>query len=256
MGAVAHLTEPRAVQTCSLAGIDIMKGRLLRLENLGRAIRLNVADIDAASTRAELIRSGLLGLQLIKASCDAVMSIAGEFPQFKAVSAGHSALTPSADMLGKGIVARKIAAGDFIRATGAGASAAAGGSVRSGAAKDVIELKKLQTDLVVDAASQVYEALVQDLAGYGAKLTTMTLVYARRGSVARFVAIGKAMIDGGLAFAKAYKEFRDDDVASALAGAKKSLFAQEADVRRRIEQLKGAITACELELSSRKLRLI
>jgi hypothetical protein len=252
MGTVAGaIYDKQAVQSCSLAGITLMKGKLIELRQLQRSIDTNWREAEQARSSAELNNALLLSLKLVKASCDAMIGVLASAagPQGKVVGAVYGGLDPFAKILGKGIAGDHIQAQEWAKAANAGASAAFAVASPNSPYADVVCLQKIKTDLLVDALAQDEKAVMKDLQSYGVKLTEMSLKFAGQQTWGRVVSVGKQLVGAGQQYAKAYAEWKQDDLNSTFDGVKRMAKAQHLQVQQQIDALITAISNCEAPIA-------
>lgn len=236
-----------------MAGIAIMRGQLVELKRINLALQENMREADAADTEAEIARTILFGLKVTKASCDAFIAILGEVtgPKGKAISAGYSGLQPTAELVGKLSAGAPVRGGDFVKALAAGGNAANKILNPKGQLNDVIELKKIQTDLLVDAINSDYDKLKKDMMNYGSKLGQMALNAAQQQTYGTVLRVGTKLIQTGQDYLKAYDEFKANDMSATFLAAKKTFELRQRQVQQSITALEQAIASCEKQLGSR-----
>ena len=265
MGSVAGaIYDEQARQSCSLAGITLMKGKITRLQQLQRSIEANWREAEQARSSAELNNAILLSLKLVKASCDAFIGIAGSMagPKGEVIDKIYGAADPFATIAGKMIAGDKVNGSEWAKAANTGVSSALGAKFDK--FSDVIDLQKVKTDLVVDAIAQDEKSLLEDMQNYGTKVAEMTAKHAdsvresaaraagktvAKAAWGRFVAVGKNLITAGQKFATAYEEWKQDDMNATLEGIKRQAKAHHLRVQQQIDALTQAIGDCELSLA-------
>ena len=255
MTSAGAIYDMQSFQRCTLSGLSTMKGKLVKLQELRRGFETSVREVDAARNQMEVASALLFGLKLVKASCDAVISIGGELggPQLKALSAGYEGLNPFAENAGKLAAGQRVGAGDWVKAATSGANAVAG-RFTNGAITDVIELQKIKSDIVVDAVNGDVESVLKGVfVDYLGKITTMSLQYVGRETAAKYVNVGKEIAETGYAMAKAYEEFRQNSDTSSFEGNKRFFQSQLFKVQRQIDTLQLLIARCEAELRPRPI---
>jgi len=271
MGSPAGIcVEPKAVQTCSLANITLMKGKIVTLQQLQRSIEGNWRDCEKARSGAELNNAMLLSLRLVKASCDAVLGVAEALApkviekQAKTVVAAYSAADPLATMVGKKFAGETVTGADWAKAATAGAASAAKvyGVRAGGPGGDLIDsaasLQKVNADVVIDAIKQDESAIGKDMNAYVWKLAELTAkmyqtadnleTKSKASAFKKFAKISKQVIGTGLNFYKAYKDWKKDDMNASLEGIKKTFEAQHKHVQTQIDALVRTISDCENQL--------
>ncbi len=252
MGSVAGaILDPGARQSCSLAGVSMMKGKLVQLEDLQKIIENNIVEADQAETEGDLIRAMLFSLRVIKATCDATIGILVNFAPVggKVVGAVYGGAEPFATNVGKLTAGQKVTGTEWAKAANAGAMNAIKGANPDGIAGDFASLQKFKNDIIIDAVNQDEKAILKDLANYGIELTKMTVKYAGKKSWGKVIAVGKQLVTAGQKFAEAYKELKDGDISGQMQGAKRMANAQLLRVKQQIGTLRQVIGDCELELA-------
>ena len=252
MGTTAGaIYDQKALQTCSLAGITLMRGKVIHLQQLQKSIEVNWREAEQARSAAELNNAILLSLKLVKASCDAVIGVLAEAagPQGKSVAAVYGGVDPFATIAGKMIAGEKVNGTEWAKAANAGASNAFAVAAPNSPYKDLVGMQKIKTDIVVDAVAQDEKAIMKDLQNYGFKLTEMSVKFAGQKAWGRVVNIGKQLIGTGQKFAKAYSEWKQDDMSATLEGTKRMAKAQHLQVQQQIDALVQAIANCEVSLA-------
>ena len=246
--------DPQARQSCSLAGVSMMKGKLVQLQDLQKIIENNIVEADKAETEGDLIRAMLFSLRVIKATCDATIGILVNFAPAggKVVGAVYGGAEPFATNLGKLTAGQNVSGAEWAKAVNAGAMNAVKGANPDSIVGDLASLQKFKNDIIIDAVNQDEKAILKDLTGYGIELTKMTVKYAGAKTWAKVIGIGKQQVTAGQKFAEAYQELKDGDISGQMQGAKRMAKAQLLRVQQQIGALSQAIADCELTLSSSK----
>lgn len=244
--------DPQARQSCSLAGITLMRGRLFKLQQLQRSIEANWREAEQARSAAELNNAVLLSLKLVKASCDAVIGILASAagPKGEVVGAVYDGLDPFASMAGKMMAGEKVGGADWAKAINAAGSSALGASGRVGQYGDLVSLQKIKTDIVVDAVAQDEKEVLRDLQNYGAKLTEMSVTFAGKQTWGRVVSVGNQLVSAAQNFGKAFQEWKQDDMNGTFEATKRQAKAQHLQVQQQIDAVVKAIALCEAKLAA------
>lgn len=246
MAGSGMITDQKSIQTCSLSGLATMRGKEVELLQIRAAMIANSKEADAATDYADLMRTALFGLQLTKAACDAVLGIVGALAEgpAKGIAQGYSIASPLAEAGGKFIAGAP--AGDSLR-KGFDAAAKVGlkNSKLDSGIRDVVELKKIQSDIVVDAVTSDYQRLRADLYAYGEKLAKMTAEAVKNKTVGKVLDVGKTLYKAATAYMSAYDEYKDNDMSRAMDGAKKTFRTYQASIERRLIVLQHEISECE-----------
>ena len=248
MSSAGMITDQHAAGVCSLAGLATMKSRWITLDQINKAMELNIREAEGAENEADIVRTILFGLRLTKASCDAMIDVLGTVtgPAGEAISTAYSGASPLAEEVGKFTAGQSSAAG-WAKAGNAAAMAAAKHAAGDNYG-DLIELQKIKSDLLIDAANKDVDEVLKDLGEYSLKLTGMTLKFVGKKTWARVLDIGKTLVKAGREYASSYREFRDNDLN--LESAKRLFRARQKSVQQALTALETAIANCELELAS------
>lgn len=245
------ITDPSVRQSCSLAGISMMRGKLVDLENLQRLIEQNIVEAEEAETKGDLINAALFALRIIKASCDATIGILADFtgPGGKVVDLAYGAADPFASNVGKLSAGQSVSGGDWAKAGNAALMAGLQKTTKNDSLGDFYSLTKIKNDIIIDAAAKDEKAIIEDLASYGVELTKMTVKYAGKETWGKVINIGKQLVGAGQKYVEAYKEMKNGDISSQMQGAKRMAKAQILRVQQQIGSLRQALTDCELEMA-------
>ena len=235
-----------ATQTCSAGNITIMRGQLIRLSEIRSMLHADIREAEQNQDTAALERHVLFGLQLVKATCDVVVTVAGEFgpPPMKVISTLYSGAQPSAELLGKSISGQSVSMAEW--ATGLNAGIHAGIKVRLGVDSDMVnlaDLNQLKTDIFINAVAGDADGVVQAIidrqllmAGWVADLTT-------KADVSTVMNSGIAVAKAALAYKAAYDEWKSGDLSDVFA-------TGIAVAKRQIDQISGQIAGLERDLAA------
>lgn len=244
--------DPKARQSCSLAGISMMRGKLVDLEKLQKLIEQNIVEAEEAETKGDLINAALFALRVIKASCDATVSILATVdptPVMKAWAAGYGAAEPFATNVGKLGAGQSVSGKEWAKAGNAAAMNGLKMANGDGTLSDFYSLTKIKNDIIIDAAAQDEKAILKDLTNYGIELTKMSVKFAGKKTWGTVISIGKQLVSAGQKYAEAYEELKAGDISSQMQGAKRMARAQLLRVQQQIAELRQAVVQCELSLA-------
>ena len=249
-----HIEDKHAAATCSKAGVATMRGRLMKLDQLEKALQLNIDEAKSAATWAEVGRYALFAVQIVKAACDATVTILGETtgPVGKLYATIYAGVDPSAKAVGKTLAGQSVGAAGWTQAGLGMVNAVAAKTVSSSDVQDVIKLKTIQTDLIVAAVNSDGERLKKDLVDHGVKLSTMAAKVAGRKALGQALTNGKQLVASGQDMLKAHGEFAKGGAAGGIEAATKTSLALQIKLRQSIASLMAAIESCELELAPKK----
>lgn len=246
------ITDPSVRQSCSLAGISMMRGKLVDLDKLQKLIEQNIVEAEEAETKGDLINAALFALRIIKASCDATIGILATAlpgPASKAVAAGYGAAEPFATNVGKLSAGQSVSGKEWAKAGNAALMNGVKMADKTDTLSDFYSLTKIKNDIIIDAAAQDEKAIIKDLANYGIELTKMSVKFAGKKTWGKVISIGKQLVTAGQKYVEAYKEMKDGDISAQLQGAKRMANAQLLRVQQQIGTLRQALSDCELEMA-------
>ena len=252
------VTDPSVRQSCSLAGISMMRGKLVDLDKLQKLIEQNIVEAEEAETKGDLINAALFALRIIKASCDATVSILADFtgPAGKAVDLAYGAADPFASNVGKLTAGQKVSGAEWAKAGNAAVMNGVQAVTKNDNLGDLASLTKIKSDIIIDATAKDEKAVIEDLASYGVELTKMSVKYAGKETWGKVINIGKQLVGAGQKYVEAYKEMKDGDISGQMQGVKKMANAQLLRVQQQIGALRQALTNCEMEMAKSNAREI
>lgn len=161
-----------AMQTCSVDNITIMRSQVMQLNGIRAVTWANIRETETSRSSVSLINNMLFGLQMVKATCDVIMDVAGEFvPAAAGISTVYSGVQPNAENLGKFAAGQNVRAADLAKGINAGLRATVKQRLGVDAPlADLADLKKVKADLVINATALDEKALVRSLVDYGVVL--------------------------------------------------------------------------------------
>lgn len=244
------ITDQQAAQTCSLAGLATMKGKMVKLQQLQAALVQHMREAEEAKDHSNVVRYALFGLRIVKASCDAAIGITGaalEGP-FGKLSAAYSGATPFAENIGKTIAGEKVGAAGWVKAANSAGSAMLEKSGLDGVAKGAAELQFIKSDIVVDAFAQNEEDLLKDTARYAEKIALISAEALKKKGLVKFYSISKEVVLVADSYASAYKELKSNDMSATLDASVRGFKLSLARLDRQLVLLGAEISRCDAQL--------
>ncbi|QDH35025.1 hypothetical protein [Porphyrobacter sp. YT40] len=238
------------LQSCTVDNIRIMRGQVIRLQGIRAMIWANIREAERAKTSAALVNSVLFGLQMVKATCDVVIGVAGEWlPVATGVSTVYSGITPNAENVGKLASGQDIGWADFGKGGVAGLNAIV--KQRLGVDSplaDFADLNKVKADIVINATAMDEQALVSSLVDYGVVLSSWAAKEAGRQSLGRAIKSVDEARKASLAYHAAYKEWRDGDMDGTFDAGIKMANQQLITITNKIQTLESHLSMCGDEM--------
>lgn len=158
-----------SVSICSRAGINLLSKEKIKLEAMVDGLKYVVDELSSAKSRVEFSSAALLGLRLVKANCDAFISLAADAtdaiatfaPAFKPMAKGARAVSDSYSTAQTVIGIGTMAQDGQVDVKG----------LNKLSAKHTKKLKGVKhlhanVNIVTDAMRQDYKALQKDIAGF------------------------------------------------------------------------------------------
>jgi len=203
-----------ATQTCSVDNITIMRGQIMRLNGIRAMIWANIREAERAKDSASLVNNVLFGLQMVKATCDVVIGVAGEFlPAAAGISTIYSGVTPNAENLGKALAGQNVGGADLAKGTVAGLNAAVKQRLGTDSPlADVADLNKVKADLLINATALDEKAVMRSLADYAVVMSSWTAKLAGQAALGKAIKTTGEAIKAGFAYHAAYKEWTEGDM--------------------------------------------
>lgn len=235
-----------ATQSCTVENITIMRGEVMKLYDLRRMIQANIRETESARTESNIVNAVTFGLQVVKASCDVVLGVAGEvYAPAKGISTAYSGLQPSAQLLGKEIAGQATTAQDWSKAANAGANAAIKRQLGVDSPfQNLVSLNKIKTDLLIDASAQDLGSVYKDVAAYAVTLSAWAAKEAGAKATGKVIKVGAEIAKAGVAYYGAYDDWKKNDMNATfdgiIAGSKKQLNL----IGGQISELEKALVAC------------
>lgn len=232
-----------ATQTCSVDNMTIMRGQVMRLNGIRMMILANIRDAERSKNSAWMVNNMLFGLQIVKATCDIVLGIAGEWiPGATGVSSIYSAVQPNAENFGKLAAGQNVSGADVTKGANAGLNLLI--KKRLGVDSpfsDFADLNKVKADVVINATALDEKALVSSLIDYGVVLSAWTAKEAGKAAVGKAIKTTDEIRKAGLAYHSAFKEWENGGMDS-------TFDAGMAISRRQLTKISSQISALESDL--------
>lgn len=239
-----------ATQTCSVDNITIMRGQVMRLNGIRAMIWANIREAERSKSSASLINNMLFGLQMVKATCDVIMGVAGEFvPAAAGISTVYSGVQPNAENLGKFAAGQNVGAADLAKGVNAGLHATVKQRLGVDAPlADLADLNKVKADLVINATALDEKALVGSLVDYGVVLGSWITKAAGKAAFAKAIKTTDEIRKAGLAYHSAFKEWDNGDMDSTFEAGIAMSHRQLTKITSRISTLENDLKACGAEM--------
>lgn len=239
-----------ATQTCSVDNITIMRGQVMRLNGIRAMIWANIREAEQSKSSASLINNVLFGLQMVKATCDIVIGVAGEWiPAASGVSTVYSGIQPNAENLGKLAAGQHVGGADFAKGGVAGLNALV--KKRLGVDSpltDFADYNKVKADIVINATVLDEKALVGSLVEYGAVLSSWIAKEAGKAAIGKAIKTTDEIRKAGLAYHAAYKEWKNGDMDATFESGIAMSHRQLTKISAQISALENDLAACGAEM--------
>lgn len=253
-----------AMKSCSVDNIRIMRGQVVRLTMIRDMALADMREAERSigNTRltdlfngkskssASLVNNVLFGLQMVKATCDVVIAVAGEWSgAAKPISTVYSGLTPNAENLGKLAAGDKVGAADFAKGANAGLNTVIKKRLGTDSpVEDLADLNKVKADILINATAYDEKALLASLVDYGVVLGSWAVKAAGKEGMSKVIKTGDEIRKAGLAYHAAYKEWKDGDMSSNFDAGIKMVRKQVETITRQIQTLESNLAACGAEM--------
>ena len=202
-------------QTCSVDNITLMRGQLIKFHEIRNLIYANMREAKKAKSDAAFYNNVLFGLQMVKATCDVIINVAGELPGAgKLVKRVYGAAQPAAELGGKAWAGQTITKADMAKTGNAVIGAGLSHRLNDSPLSDLAASQKLKADVVINATAKDMEGVMFSLAEQQAQLADWAIKVAKGpgGKEAiPLVSAGVDVIKAGYAYKKAYEERKKID---------------------------------------------
>lgn len=214
--------------SCNALNIPMMHDKVVRLSKMEASLKHQLAGLSRERDKANLINGALFAARIVKASCDTILSVAGELAgslgpagkKVQLITKGYSHATVWAEIgtkawMGQNVqsditnYASKQAIGFGKKGIGGSLSRHTGMSQDVGSA--VVDLQLAKGKLVVNAMKQEEDALLNDLMKYGEAFTQLVAAAGDNKKIGPIAGVGFALFDGGKEIVSAYKDFKNED---------------------------------------------
>lgn len=203
-----------AKQTCSADNITIMRGQIMRLHDIRSMLWANIRMAEREKNSAALINNVIFSLQMVKATCDVVIAVAGEIvPKAAVISNVYSGLQANTGNVGNLIAGQQVGGADFARGATAGLNSIV--KHRLGMDSDLLDfadLTKVKTDMVINAAALDQKELLASVAEYKVTLTAWATKASGYPGASKLIKSGHEVIKAGAAYHSAYTEWKNSDL--------------------------------------------
>lgn len=202
-----------AVGVCSAAGINLLGNQKFKLLQLKSALVNSIQAFEAAGSRDEFLSRGLLTANLIKATCDAFIDMAGSLGDAvgikgaDAVSKGYSGISAFAMTGTQAALGQKA---DWLGTASTVGKIAISKSRMGDTAKSAAELQMLKVD-IINAAVQKdgAKALQITFMEYLPKIGAMSLDHMGHAVKAKWLGAVSAVANAGTSYSKALSDAFD-----------------------------------------------
>ena len=144
------ITDPGALQVCTLAGVQNARGRRIKLMKVRDLAQQALQESRSAQGQMQTVRAALLILRTIKIGCDAFISIASEFagPEGEVISGVYSGATVLGEQGGRAMSGQKV---DWGKTAVGVVKAGSAVVVDDKTVSAVVDMKTIEADLVIEA---------------------------------------------------------------------------------------------------------
>lgn len=202
--------DQTALNVCSAANIDLLSNKRITLTQLSRGLQSSVHEIERGSKWDDVLSRALLTANLIKATCEAFLEMAG-------------ALGDAAGLKGAGLVAKSGVAGmaiagstssaingqstDWVSTTNKILGVGIQKSMPDGTGKHLADLQTMKVDIVNSAVRGESVAALQTLfLSYLPKIAEMSLEVMKKETAAKWTSAASGVASAGLSYSRALEE--------------------------------------------------
>ncbi|WP_298466332.1 hypothetical protein [uncultured Erythrobacter sp.] len=245
-----RLIKQAGTQTCSADNITIMRGQMIRLNGLRAMITANIRQAEREKTKASLLNNLVFGLQVVKASCDVIIGVAGELvPGASKVSNVYFGIQPSAELLGTAIAGQPVTFQDGAKALTAGGAAVAERRFGTNTHySHFIDHTKVHADIMIDAAALDVDEVFADVRDYGVVMSSWIAHATRNPAVGRLIKSGDAMIKAGSAYHEAYDQWQKHDLDATFDSGIAVSRRQLTTISAQVSELERTLIGCGAEM--------
>lgn len=242
------------LKSCSVDNIRIMRGDVVRLTMIRDMALADLRQAERSKNKASLANHVLFGLQMVKATCDVVLGVAGELSVVaKPISSAYSGLTPNAENLGKLIAGDKVGAADFAKGANAGLNSVIKKKLgMDSPLEDLADLNKVKADILINATAYDEKAVIASLWDYGVVLGAWMVKAAKNEALGKSIKTADEIRKAGLAYHAAYKEWKDGDVSASFKAGMRIVQKQVETITTQIQKLEKNLAACGADMPKLK----
>ncbi len=202
--------DRNAINVCSTAGIELMSNKRVRLVQLRRSLQSSIAEIEKASKKDDLISRALLTANLVKATCEAFLEMAGAIgdaagiKNVDLVAKAGSAAISFADSSASTVVGSKT---DWISTTNKLMGAAGAKYIKTESIKDLADLQTIKVEILNSAVRGESAKMLQSVfLSYVPKIAEMSLKYMKQETAAKWTNAVMTVSNSGYSYSKALEE--------------------------------------------------
>lgn len=238
------------LQSCSADNIRILRGEVMRLEGIRAMIWANIRETERSRSGASLVNHTLFALQMIKATCDVVLGVAGEFvPAAGVVGSAYSAVSPNAENYGKVLAGQTVTGGDFAKGAAAGLNEVIKDRLGGDSPlANLSDLTKIKTDIVINATALDEKAVLASLVDYGVVLSTWMVKAAGKEMMGKAIKTADEVRKAGLAYHAAIQEWKEGDMDATFDAGIALAHRQMGTITNQIITLEVHLAKCGAEL--------
>ncbi len=227
-----------AFDVCSVAGVNLMSKNRIRFKQMADTLEGNIRLLNEANATEKWASRAILGLSMIKASCEAFVDMAGtlgEVAGLKGVKQASSWLGASAKASDYLIAKTTGQKADGFGTAKAFADAALGSNRvsknMSEPIKDVIELKSIQIDMIKNTVQGDIQGLKRDVfLSYIPKIAQMSLNAIQREVAGKLLSAGTSIAKSGASYSDALDKAFDDKLSADESLAERAKLSQQMQV--------------------------
>jgi hypothetical protein len=250
--------DRKAYQVCSTAGINLLQKEKARFVDLAKTLQASIEEIGRAKKLEEFASVGLLGANLIKASCDAFIDMAGTLGELAGVKGAGKAST----LIGAGSQTAEFwinkAYGQETDAIGTASSigkaalalAPGGKGVNGEIGKKFAEMQLVKVDIINAAVkNDKPKALRETFLSYAALVSSMVFTALKKEAAEKLTSSYAAMVKAGATYSENLEKafgtrLSDEERLQALARQRKVLTQQLSVAMSQIQAINSVINDC------------
>ena len=237
-----------STQACSIDNITLMRGKLIKFHEIRNLIYANIRDARMAKGEAAFYNNMLFGLQMVKATCDVIINVAGELPAAgKVVKRVYGAAQPVAELGGKAWAGQTITTAELARTGNAVIGAGLSHRLGDSPFADLAANQKLKADVVINATARDMEGVMFSLAEYQAQLADWAIKTAKSlggKESLPLISAGVDVIKAGYAYKQAYDDWKKGDMGETFDAGVAMSQRQLTQISTKIAEVERALNAC------------